>query len=220
MRLKTPRLMANPNRPELIDLESGNPTSQDTATAADPAAQDIPQQVANTTPSESQVGDVRVWFTATPVTTVSLLSQQIGDSFQPYRTEYNTDIHVLKNGVYSADEMIAQQEAANRALTWALRIAGSFLMFFGLTLLLRPLVVLADVLPIAGSLVGFGTAIVAGLLTIAGSMTVIGVAWLFYRPLLGGTLLVIAAGALFLIFRRGNQQRARRAEQLTADDLA
>lgn len=207
---------ANPDQPELSDLES-------TVTSDEPSQDPEPESAAesNASPAaDPQIGDVRVWFTATPVQTVSVLTQQIGDSFQPYSTEYGTTINVLRAGVYSADEMIKQEEAANRTLTWILRGVGSMVMFFGLTLLLRPLVVLADVLPIAGSLVGFGTAIVAGLLTIAGSLTVIGIAWLFYRPLLGGTLLVVAAAALFMIVRRGRSSRPRQPETLTDADLA
>ena len=200
---------ANPGRPDLIDLES----STETSTASEPAIQ-------SDAGGEPQIGDVRVWFTATPVTTVSLLSQQTGETFQPFETHYGTTIHTLKNGTYSADEMIAQAEAANRALTWVLRAVGTFAMFLGLVLILRPLAVIADVLPIAGSLVGFGSAIVAGLLTIAGSMTVIGVAWVFYRPVLGVSLLVVAGGALFLLFKRGKGKNRPQPETLTAADLA
>lgn len=213
---------ANPNRPELIDLERGPSGDAAENDAAQPQ-QFRSEQTEDVEPiehDEPQIGDVRLWFTATPVQTVSLLSQQKGDSFEPYQTQYSTTINVLRNGVYSAAEMIAQEEAANKMLTWMLRAGGTLIMFIGLTLVLRPLVVLADVLPIAGSLVGFGTAIVAGLLTIAGSMTVIGIAWVFYRPVLGVSLLVIAAVAIFLIIKRGRGKRAGQPETLTHADLA
>ena len=206
-RLAPAEPVANPNRPELIDLEPGAETQEaDGVKSFDTAG-------------EPQIGDVRVWFTATPVTTVSLLSQQKGETFRPFETHYGTSINVLREGTYSAAEMIAQEEAANRMLTWVLRGVGTLVMFFGFMLLLRPLVVLADVLPLAGSLIGFGTAIVAGLLTIAGSLTVIGIAWVFYRPLLGITLLVIAAGALFMIFRRRGP-KSETPDTLTEMDLA
>jgi hypothetical protein len=61
---------------------------------------------------------------------------------------------VLKVGTASAVEMIADAEATNRMITWLLRGGGALIMFIGFSLLLRPLVVLADVLPLAGSLVG------------------------------------------------------------------
>ncbi|MCA9139950.1 MAG: TMEM43 family protein [Planctomycetales bacterium] len=209
----------NPNRPELIDLEAKQPAQEPASVTAQPLPAASPAGGASEL-GPPQIGDVRIWFTATPVQTVSLLSQQSGESFQPYATQSGTTINVLRVGNFSAAEMIAQEEATNRMFTWVLRGVGTFVMFLGLTLLLRPLVVLADVLPIAGSLVGFGTAIVAGLLTIAGSMTVIGVAWLFYRPLLGGTLLVVAAAAIFFLFKRGRKSRSTGPEMLTDADLA
>ncbi|MDV6028859.1 MAG: hypothetical protein F9B45_01850 [Phycisphaera sp. RhM] len=210
-------LPTEPDRPD-SDATTGPPpttSSPPSDTASPPSGDPVVQ--ATETP---QIGDVRLWFTATPVQTVSLLSQQTGESFQPFETHYNTTINVLKVGIFSAAEMIAQEEAANRILTWLLRAGGSMMMFFGLMLLLRPLVVLSDVLPLAGSLVGFGTAIVAGLLTIAGAMTVIGIAWVFYRPVLGISLLVIAIAAVYLIFRRGRSKRAQQRDTLTHADLA
>ncbi|MCS7471397.1 hypothetical protein NZK35_32525 [Stieleria sp. ICT_E10.1] len=202
---------AEPDRPETDAAANSPPTDNASPPSGEPGVRAI---------ETPQIGDVRLWFTATPVQTVSLLSQQTGESFQPFETHYNTTINVLKVGVFSAAEMIAQEEAANRMLTWFLRAGGSMMMFFGLMLLLRPLVVLADVLPLAGSLVGFGTAIVAGLLTVAGAMTVIGIAWVFYRPVLGVSLLVVAVAAVYLIFRRGRSKRGQQRDTLTHADLA
>ena len=139
---------ANPNRPDLIDLENEPELNSTPRTALDSEAMSSTSDPT----TDPQIGDVRVWFTATPVTDVSLLSQQTGDSFQPYETQYGTNIHTLKIGLSSAAEMIAQQEAANRAMTWLLRGIGTFVMFLGFVLILRPLAVIADVLPIAGSL--------------------------------------------------------------------
>jgi hypothetical protein len=72
-------------------------------------------------------------------------------------------------------------------------------MFFGLLALFQPFRVLADVLPMAGTIVGAGTAIVSFLLAAVGSLTVIALAWLWYRPVLGIALLVLAAERLFLL---------------------
>ena len=46
----------------------------------------------------------------------------------------------------------AGAQADNTALTWILRVGGVALMWLGFTMLFKPLVVLADVLPIAGRL--------------------------------------------------------------------
>ncbi|OYP36738.1 TMEM43 family protein [Rhodopirellula sp. MGV] len=210
---------------EVLDLIA--PHVQDTATTENASAEDTTKQATSQSATVSrdpsvdpQIGDVRVWFTTTPVGPVSLLSQQTGNGFSPFETHYGTTIHTLENGIISSAEMIAHAESANRVMTWAIRAGGSFIMFLGLVLILRPLAVVADVLPFLGSLVGFGSMLIAGLLTIAGATTVIAIAWIVYRPLLGISLLVVAAIALYLIFSRGKKRRGGGPETLTASDLA
>ena len=72
-------------------------------------------------------------------------------------------------------------------------------MFFGLTLVVRPLSVLADVLPPVGSLVEMGTGFVALLVSASLSLATISVAWLFYRPLVGIPLLLVGMGLIALL---------------------
>lgn len=82
------------------------------------------------------------------------------------------------------------------------------MMAVGIGLILRPLAVLSDVVPFLGGLVGFGIAIIALLVAGALSLVTISIAWLFYRPLLGITLLVIAALMIFLARRFLMQNRS------------
>ena len=72
-------------------------------------------------------------------------------------------------------------------------------MFVGTALVFKPLKILADVLPLAGRIVGAGTGFIAFLLSFVGSTTIIALSWLWYRPLLGIALLALAVGGLFLI---------------------
>lgn len=81
-------------------------------------------------------------------------------------------------------------------------------MFIGLMLITKPISVLADVLPFLGDLVEMGLGLVAGLLTIAGSCLVIGFAWVFYRPLIGVPLLVLALGAIVMLFLKRPRRSA------------
>jgi hypothetical protein len=72
-------------------------------------------------------------------------------------------------------------------------------MFIGTALVFKPLKVLADVLPLAGRIVGAGTGFIAFLLSAVSATTIIALSWLWYRPLLGIALLALALGGLFLI---------------------
>jgi hypothetical protein len=81
-------------------------------------------------------------------------------------------------------------------------------MFFGLSMILKPLSVLADVLPILGDIVEMGMGIVAGLVALVCSLVTIAIAWLFYRPILGGILLAVAG---FLVWKLIQKRKAAKA---------
>lgn len=212
---------------DLIDLGKVGTDQADSAVAvAEPEVAESETEAESQVDSNigtPQIGDTRVWFTATPVSLVSLMSQQSGESFRPYVTQTGTELHRLEMGNVSAAEMIAHAEHENMVLTWILRGVGTFVLFIGFTMLMRPLAVLADVVPMFGSIVGFGAGIIAALLAIAVSFTTIGIAWLFYRPLLGGALLAISGVCLFLIFKRSRAAAAARrgndVETMTEMDM-
>lgn len=148
-----------------------------------------------------QVGDVRIKFEMVKPVDVSVIAKQVGNSFAPYVTKASGSIELLQVGEHSADAMIAEAQASNKMLTWLLRLAGFICMTVGLNLILRPLSVVADVLPIVGTIVGAGTGLVAALIAAPASLLTIAIAWLFYRPLLGITLIVIAI-ALTVVLKR------------------
>jgi hypothetical protein len=81
-------------------------------------------------------------------------------------------------------------------------------MWIGFMMLVRPLKVVADVLPFAGELVGFASGLIMLLVAGAISFVTIGIAWLVYRPVLGVTMLVIAGGLVFLIVKKKKQAKA------------
>ena len=58
-------------------------------------------------------------------------------------------------------------------------------MWLGTFLVLRPLVVVADVVPLIGSLIGAGAGLVALAFTMVVAGLVIALAWFWYRPLVG-----------------------------------
>ena len=83
------------------------------------------------------------------------------------------------------------------------------MMFMGLAMFFRPLSVLGDVIPFVGSLIGMGTTIVAFLLAAALSLVTIAVAWIYYRPLLGIGLLVLAVAFTYGIRALSKSAKAK-----------
>jgi hypothetical protein len=162
-------------------------------------------------PAEPEIGDVRVRFKVAPETEVSIISKQTGNTFEPYLTKVGGTIELLEIGTHSADAMIETAQQQNKIFTWILRAIGFLMMWFGLMMILKPLSVIADVLPILGSIVGAGAGIIAFLIAAICWMVTVAIAWIFYRPLLGIALLVIAAALLFAL--RG---KLKKAEPVTA----
>jgi len=146
-----------------------------------------------------QIGDVRVKFEVVKPGQVSVVAKQVGNSFEPYLTQASGTIELLQVGAHSAEAMIKAAEASNRMMTWLLRLVGFVLMMGGLNLVFKPLSVLADVLPIAGTIIGAGTGIIAFLMASVGTLITVAVAWIVYRPLLGVVLLVVAVGVMVMI---------------------
>jgi hypothetical protein len=163
---------------------------------------------ASQNPAMPAIGDLRISFKVVDPCEVSVVSKQVRETFEPYTTSNGGTIELLEKGVMSAQLMFAAAQKRNILLTWILRAAGFFLMFIGLSMLFKPLSVVADVLPIMGRIVGAGTGLIAFLVSLAFSAGTIAVAWLFYRPVLGITLLLIAAGAIVLAVKKLGGKKA------------
>lgn len=153
-------------------------------------------------------GDLRIKFHSIPAGEASVLARQVRGTFEPYLTHVGTKISRIQTGVHSKESMFAAAQAENRLHTWLLRGLGMLLMFIGLTLILQPFKILADLLPLAGRIVGAGTGMVALLLAGMGSTLTISLAWLWYRPFLGAAVLTGTVALLVLLIRRLSQKAA------------
>ena len=88
-----------------------------------------------------------------------------------------------------------------------LRVIGILCVIFGLRLIFRPLSVIADVIPILGTIVEAGAGIVAMILGLAWSMCVIAVAWVRFRPLIAGGLIAGALVLVVLLYMKGRKSQ-------------
>jgi hypothetical protein len=147
-------------------------------------------------PERPEIGDLRISFTAVPPLTISAVGKQTGTALGPYQTVSGDALLMAENGTVAADVMFSNAETANTVLTWVLRLAGLLLMWVGFALLMAPFGVLADVIPLLGSIVRFGTGLFGLFLTALVGLPTIALAWFWYRPLV--TLAILAAGALVL----------------------
>jgi len=159
-------------------------------------------------PGSPQIGDVRVTFTQTPPTDVSIIAQVAGNTFEEFTASNGYTFSRLDMGTVGMERMFAGAESDNAIMAWILRVVGTIVVIAGLGTILHPLSVIADVIPILGSIVGAGTGFVAFLLGLAWSLLVIAVAWIRFRPVLAVSLLGGAVVLMGLLFVKGRKGRA------------
>ena len=162
-------------------------------------------------PAQPQVGDVRIQFSVVEPGQVSLVAAQNGDTFAEYQTKAGGTIAMIVSGNVPAQQMFADAIATNTLITWLVRLGGFILIWIGFSLLFAPLSVLADIVPLFGSLVGAATGLIAFLLALAVALTVIALAWLVFRPLLGIVLLIVAIVAAVFGFRAFGRKKPQAA---------
>ncbi|MCK5728133.1 MAG: TMEM43 family protein [Methylococcales bacterium] len=152
-----------------------------------------------TSEGDPAIGDMKIHFQMVSPMEITVMAQQKGDSFIAYETKAGSPIDFLKSGNIEAKTLFTLAHEENTIMTWALRIAGLLLMWGGLSLILQPLAMLANVVPLLGNIVEIGTKILAFLITIPCAFITIAIAWIAYRPLLAGGLIVVSVLALIAI---------------------
>lgn len=151
--------------------------------------------------SVPSVGDVRISYRYVPDTHVTVVARQTQGTFEPYVTSTGT-VDLLSMGMVSSDALFGQAEETNAMVKWGLRILGLVLLIVGLQMVLNPLVVIGDVVPLIGGIIGLGVGLVSVVLGLSIGLIVIAVAWFVYRPILSMILIGIAVAGLVTLKMR------------------
>lgn len=168
-------------------------------------------------PSQPRVGDIRVSYHFAPAGPVSIIGQQSGSDFTLYQTKAGNRILMVRPGTTSAVDMFDDAQRDNVMWTWIARFFCAFVMFVGFKLILDPIVVIADVVPFIGNLMGAGAALVSFIVTAVVAPLMIAVAWLWYRPIVSIIVIAVGAGlALGLRMFAGRRTLTQQAAPATA----
>jgi hypothetical protein len=167
--------------------------------------------------SAPAIGDQRVTFKVLKPGTFSVIAQQVGDTFAPYPTRAGDEIERVESGTLTAAAMFQHAASENAMLTWILRAVGFIFTSIGIGLVLRPITVVADVVPIIGSILGVGLGFAAIVLGFVITLITIAVVWIVVRPILGISLLVLAIAGFFLSHRAGKSRQAVAAQVAPAN---
>ncbi len=186
-------LIGSMNRFEPLAIESVEGLPSDLRWKARPANGGI---YIGRSPAAPEVGDLRVTFEVVRPATVSIVARQAGDRLESYLTSNGGSIQLLSHGAVPADAMFVAAQKANKVTTWVFRVLGFLMLAFGLKRIFRPLSVLADVVPAIGRVMEASTGFVAYLLAAFLWLIIVAVAWLYHRPVLAVTLLLVAGAVL------------------------
>lgn len=163
---------------------------------------------AGANPDSPQIGDLTIHMKAVYPQDVSIIAQQTDTTLQAYMAPAGQSVLLLEMGHVSSDEMIHNAEVSNRILTWVLRGVSLLLMMIGFSLIMQPVVILADVIPFLGSIASFGTGLVAFVLGLGLWSVTTAIAWFAVRPLMSIGLIAVAAVLCYLLFSRKKQATA------------
>lgn len=166
-------------------------------------------------PGSPRLGDLRISYKSTPNGPASFIGRQSGRDLGEYQTKSGDKLLMARSGLMTSDEMFKLAQDENRLWTWIWRAVGTLVMLVGTALILSPLGVLADVVPMIGSIVGAGTFAAAIILTTVLAPAVVAIAWLWYRPIVSlvviGIGLILAFGFRMLAARRTARMQAKPA---------
>ena len=157
-------------------------------------------------PGSPEVGDVRVSFEKVVPAKVTVMAVVEGDSFKPYKAKNGKRFQTLVMGKKSGDEIIDAEKEANSMILWALRIIGIMMVIGGLKGIFGFLETILKVVPFIAGIFGWGVGVICTVIGIAWSLIVIAIAWLFYRPLLGISLLVLAGFLIWVFAFKGKDK--------------
>ena len=173
-------------------------------------------------PGAPEVGDVRVTFEKVVPAKVTVMAVVDGDSFKPYKAKNGKRFQTLLMGQKSGDEIIEAEKEANNMILWFLRILGVMIVIGGLKGIFGFIETILKVVPFIAGIFGWGVGLVCTVLGVVWSLIVIALAWLFYRPLLGISLLVLAGLLIWVFAFKGKdklKELAAKSKTKNADPL-
>ena len=150
-------------------------------------------------PARPTLGDLRVRYAALKAPAqVSILAQQTGLGFTPYKLRNGDDLFVVQLGAQSADQLFDSQKHIDSTLTWVLRGTAMLMLWIGFTVIVVPMKSRAAALSFPGRWPSVSSVSTALVLTVPLGLSTIALAWLFYRPIMAASLMMTGFAGAFI----------------------
>ena len=168
-------------------------------------------------PSNPSVGDVRITFEKVVPAKVTIIAQVKGETFKAYKAKNGKTFQRLVMGTQEASEIFEGEHDANHAFLWMLRILGIVLVIIGLKGIFGFLEMILKVVPFVANIIGWGIGVVCTVVGLVWSLIIIALAWLFYRPLIGISLLALAGFLVWVFAFKGKDKLKQMAQNMNKD---
>lgn len=164
-------------------------------------------------PNNPQIGDIKIKYFYADSGKYSIAGKAYNENIISYTTKNGKNLIFVRNGIVSSDIIFQEEHKANNILTWVLRGVGLLIMFIGFNLILQPLATIANVVPIIGSFIGAGTALISGAITIILGFFIIALAWFVARPILSIILIIIGIVIGSLLLKKSKKEENKIKEE-------
>ena len=169
-------------------------------------------------PGSPEVGDVRVTFEKIVPAKVTIIAEVDGDTFKPFKAGNGKRFQTLVMGKKDAADIFESEHDANSMWLWVFRVIGVMLVIAGLKGILGFIEAILKVVPFIAGIFGWGVGVVCSVIGIVWSLLVIALAWLFYRPVIGITLLVLAGFFIWVFAFKGKDKLKELAAKAKKDN--
>ena len=162
-----------------------------------------------------EIGDIKISYTYAPSETdISIIGKQMSDNTITGFQMKKGNIYVQYNGILTQDEMVSKFKSQNSFITNVLRVVGFLMMFFGLNLIIDPIITILKFIPFVAGIASFFTTGIVFLVSLILSLLTIAIAWFANRPLVSIGLILLIAGISYLIIQK---IKSKKAEEIKPD---
>ncbi len=156
-------------------------------------------------PNAPNIGDVRVTLTKTLPADISIIAKVTGNTFEPYQAANDKTVSLVSMGTVSAEKMFSGAHTSNVLWTWLFRLIGILLVIGGLRLMFSILQALFTFIPFLGHILNVGIGLVCLMAGGVWSAFVISISWLWYLPIIGLIMLVVAGTGIWFLKKRNEK---------------
>lgn len=152
-----------------------------------------------------EVGDVLITYEIVQPETITVVGQQSGEMITSYETKTGL-LTEVSSGVKNNQEVMDEKMQQNTIKTFAIRIGAVIGLMVAVGMIFSPITNLLGKIPLVGNLVNRGIGLIGAILGGAWGLLVIAFGWLFFKPLLGIGLIVLAVGLIIFFAMRSKDK--------------